>query len=375
PAGELRVVHRVDALSGDFDRAGGRTVESADQVQQRRLARARWTHQRKEVAFRDFQVECLQDVHGLRAAPIVFGDAATSHQYVFAHAVPLAISNSTFCDLDGRALGEPFDLPSDDDIAGIDSRNDLDLIVAPPCRSHGHALDRLIAHSPHIARAAVFEHGARRYAYARTSARGRFGGPVFEKRHLDAHLRQDARIELVECDAHAHGRLLPVRRRHDVDDVARNHPVGIRIEHRFGSLIGAYAIDDRFVAIHFDFARVHVDDRRDTGSRKAAARRHRRDDLAGLGIFRDDDTVEGCAYAQIVQVLFAHAYRSLCDFDLAARGFEPSAQRGDFRLRLVELRLAHELVLAQLRSSAQVPFRFRKTDFDLLQFLACSFEL
>ena len=50
---------RADVDAADFDRAAGRRVEPADQVEQRRLARARRAHQREEIALRDVEVDAL----------------------------------------------------------------------------------------------------------------------------------------------------------------------------------------------------------------------------------------------------------------------------------------------------------------------------
>ena len=63
------------------------------------------------------------------------------------------------------------------------------------------------------------------------AARGRGRRRLAQERHLHAHVRQDARIELLEADAHEHRRLLAIGGRHHRDDVGRNLPVGIGIEH------------------------------------------------------------------------------------------------------------------------------------------------
>ena len=65
PAREL-----VDPVAADGDRSFDRRVETAQQVEQRRLARARRPHQRQEVAFGNIEVDALQDVDPLAAAVI-----------------------------------------------------------------------------------------------------------------------------------------------------------------------------------------------------------------------------------------------------------------------------------------------------------------
>ena len=58
----------------DLDVAAGRRVESAHQVEQRRLSGARRPHQRQEVALRDLEVDALQHVDALAAAREVLVD-------------------------------------------------------------------------------------------------------------------------------------------------------------------------------------------------------------------------------------------------------------------------------------------------------------
>ena len=57
PGGELTVGELVHAVLADLDGAGGRPVESADQVEQGGLARTGRPHQREEFRLLHFQVE------------------------------------------------------------------------------------------------------------------------------------------------------------------------------------------------------------------------------------------------------------------------------------------------------------------------------
>ena len=136
-----------------------------------------------------------------------------------------------------------------------------------------------------------------------------------------------------------------------------------------------HAIDERLVHVDFDLARIHVDDGRDAGAREAAAGRHRRDHLAGLRILRDDHAVERRAHQQIVEILRAHAHGACGDLHFALQRFQPRAQRADFGLRLVELRLADELVGAQCSVATQVAFGFGQAHLHFLEILARGFEL
>ena len=69
-ADEAAARHLVDAVAGNLDRAFRRRVEPADQVEQRRLARARRSHQREEIPLRNLEVDPLQHVDALASAEI-----------------------------------------------------------------------------------------------------------------------------------------------------------------------------------------------------------------------------------------------------------------------------------------------------------------
>src|SRR5439155_4092633 len=73
---ELAAGELVDAAAADHDLPGGRLIQTADQIEERGLARARRTHQRDEVALRDVQSEAVQNFDLLLAALVHLGDAA-----------------------------------------------------------------------------------------------------------------------------------------------------------------------------------------------------------------------------------------------------------------------------------------------------------
>ena len=74
PAGELAAAELIDAAAADADLARGRLIESADEIEERRLARARRTHERDEVALGDVEIEPVQDFDLLPAALVDLGD-------------------------------------------------------------------------------------------------------------------------------------------------------------------------------------------------------------------------------------------------------------------------------------------------------------
>ena len=67
PARQPAAAERADALAADFDRAAGRRIEPAHQIEQRRLARARRSHQGEEIAARNLEIDALQHVDALAA--------------------------------------------------------------------------------------------------------------------------------------------------------------------------------------------------------------------------------------------------------------------------------------------------------------------
>src|SRR5664280_981372 len=79
----------VEPLAADADAAGGRHVEPADHVEQRRLARAGRTHQRQEIALVDVEVDVVQHLHLLLAALVDLREVADLDQ--LGHAMPLLL--------------------------------------------------------------------------------------------------------------------------------------------------------------------------------------------------------------------------------------------------------------------------------------------
>src|SRR4051812_13285995 len=76
---------------------------------------------------------------------------------------------------------------------------------------------------------------------------------VSQEIHLHRHIGQDARVLLVEADAHLHRGLLAVRGRHDRDHRGGNGPVRIGIQHRVHGAAGDDPADEGFVDVDFDF--------------------------------------------------------------------------------------------------------------------------
>src|SRR3982075_1904174 len=79
PAREGPAPQLVEALAGDGDFAGTRCVQSADQVQERRLAGAARAHQRNELPFWNIQGESLQHLYALLAAGVALVDVAQAY--------------------------------------------------------------------------------------------------------------------------------------------------------------------------------------------------------------------------------------------------------------------------------------------------------
>ena len=66
----------IDAQAIDFQLAGRRMIEPANQVQQCRLAGSGWSHQGDEVAGRDVERQAVEHAHHLCAAPVILDEVA-----------------------------------------------------------------------------------------------------------------------------------------------------------------------------------------------------------------------------------------------------------------------------------------------------------
>src|SRR5689334_14992354 len=71
PLGQLARRQMRDLVAGNIDGASRRHIESAQQVQQRGLARAAGAHERHELALLDVEVESLQDIDLFAAAAVL----------------------------------------------------------------------------------------------------------------------------------------------------------------------------------------------------------------------------------------------------------------------------------------------------------------
>ena len=67
-------LERADGHAVDVDGPAGRRVQPANQIEQRRLAGPRRSHQRQEIALWDFQVDAFENVDALAASGEVFVD-------------------------------------------------------------------------------------------------------------------------------------------------------------------------------------------------------------------------------------------------------------------------------------------------------------
>ena len=91
-ARELALRQPVDALPGDMDLAARRPVDAAEQIEQRRLARARRPHHGDEVAARDGEVEVVEDRDRLLALDEALAQAGEAN-----HRVSDAMSSPVRC--------------------------------------------------------------------------------------------------------------------------------------------------------------------------------------------------------------------------------------------------------------------------------------
>src|SRR6185503_4666606 len=67
PGGQFAIGHLVDTIGANAYYAAGAAIQTANEIQQRGLSGAGWSHQRKEFAFRHFQTQAGQDANLFRA--------------------------------------------------------------------------------------------------------------------------------------------------------------------------------------------------------------------------------------------------------------------------------------------------------------------
>ena len=82
PLRELAAAEGAHRHAVHFDGAAGRRVEAADQIEQRRLAGSRRSHQREEIALRNLQVHALEHVDALAAAGEMFVDVFDANEFI-----------------------------------------------------------------------------------------------------------------------------------------------------------------------------------------------------------------------------------------------------------------------------------------------------
>ena len=156
---------------------------------------------------------------------------------------------------------------------------------------------------------------------------------------------------------------------------AGHAPVGIRVEHALDRLPCAHAVDVGLVDVDLDFARVHVDERRDARARVPAAGRNRRDHLARLRVLRDHDAAERRADLEVRERLATQARPAP-----RRRRPPPARRRGARRSALasasdaVEHALRDELALDQRAVALQRAARVGEPHLDLAQAATRRFE-
>ena len=78
--GEFVVVHLADAVPVQFIRAGGRRIEAAEHIHQRRFSRARRPHDRDVFATLDAEGNAAQRMHGLAAHFVMAADGVETNE-------------------------------------------------------------------------------------------------------------------------------------------------------------------------------------------------------------------------------------------------------------------------------------------------------
>src|ERR1035438_4156406 len=258
-----------------------RVGRSADEVQQRALARTRRSHEGQELARRDIQMQVLQHMDVLRPTVKDLLHPIDIHQGIVGR---LSHIYSTTSPLFGHGCPVRQSLrPVHDDLfPSSDSGADDGLVLTHLAYRHGPALGASpMDHQHHIAPVLLLN-GT--FGQGDSAARHWAGAACFAEGDLYAHFRQDARVELVEPDPHFHRGLLAVSGWDDRDHLARNLPLLIRVERRFHRLPRSDAIDVALVDINLDLKGFHIHYGANSSAREPAPGGYGRNHLARLRV-------------------------------------------------------------------------------------------
>src|SRR5262245_19886890 len=105
-------------------------------------------------------------------------------------------------------------------IATFQTGDDFEPIAVGAGGLNRPSFDRVLPHHERVARPVLLAHRALGHERDRLLRGWGLVVRASEERHLDAHVREDPRIELGEGDPNEHRRLLPIGRRYRRDDVA-----------------------------------------------------------------------------------------------------------------------------------------------------------
>ena len=252
PVGELAFAQPRDVLAVHEQRAGVGLVDAGDEVEQRRLARARRTHQRDEVALGDVERDVAQHRHDLVAAPVALRRGADLDDRARGHVGVTSSRPSTVApsrSFSGGLNAPPCRRPSRPPTC-IRSPS---FVAAPTATSFTTFLSSTTSTtllSPRLTTAS----GRTAVTGLRSSAFGR----ARQEGHLGAHVGQHARVALHERDLHQDRGLGAVHRRHDARDFAQQAQVGIGVELDLGGHADLDLGDRGFGDVGLDFERVHV---------------------------------------------------------------------------------------------------------------------
>src|SRR5579871_3744540 len=97
-----------------------------------------------------------------------------------------------------------------DAIAGLETGQHFEPVAIGAARPHRALVDRIASDDENKILIAQLDHGGFWYQRRRSRVSRVLRVRIAQERHLDAHIRQDARIQGVEADAHEHGGLLSI---------------------------------------------------------------------------------------------------------------------------------------------------------------------
>src|SRR3977135_1256860 len=145
----------------------------------------------------------------------------------------LTMPPSSLFDLDDLTVAQIFRNLRHQRVSLGHACQDFDVLSPLGSERHRPELHFAVVYQEHACFSVLLMYGRAWDQRLRRGGPASWGGAgllLAQKHNLDAHVRQDSRVELVKRDANFHGCLLAVRRWNNCSHMGWNLPIGIRVQ-------------------------------------------------------------------------------------------------------------------------------------------------